>query len=64
MPKSDGFEGLKLIKEFDSKAKVIMVSAMAQKQLVLQALQLGALNFVIKPFQEEKVQETVNDILK
>ncbi|MFZ3102864.1 MAG: response regulator [Desulfitobacteriaceae bacterium] len=50
MPEMDGLTALKEIIAYDEKAKVIMCSALAQENLVQQALEAGALGFVIKPF--------------
>lgn len=63
MPNCDGIEGLKRIMEYDSKAKVIMCSAMGQQGMVIEAVQLGALDFIVKPFKPERVLSTVNKAL-
>lgn len=59
MPEMDGIEGVKKIHSLDSNAKIIMVSAMGQKTMVLEAMQSGAINFIVKPFDKDKVLETV-----
>lgn len=63
MPGVDGIEALKAIKAFDPKAKVIVVSAMGQKDFVLQALSAGAQDFIVKPFQSDRVTEAINRVL-
>lgn len=63
MPNCDGIEGLKRIMEYDAKAKVIMCSAMGQQGMVIEAVQLGALDFIVKPFKPERVLSTVNKAL-
>jgi len=63
MPNCDGIEGLKRIMEYDSKAKVIMCSAMGQQSMVIEAVQAGALDFIVKPFQPDRVLSTVNKAL-
>lgn len=55
MPVMDGLEALKHIRDFDKSAKVIMISAMGQESIVREAVISGALNFIIKPFNEETV---------
>lgn len=57
MPVMDGVEALKKIKEIDKDAKVIMLTAAGQKDRIMEALKLGALAFITKPFDE-------NDLLK
>lgn len=63
MPDMDGIDGLKAIKEFDSNAKVIMCSAMGQQTMVLDAVQNGAKDFIVKPFQATKVLESIQKLL-
>ena len=64
MPDCDGLQGLALIKEADPNAKVIMCSAMGQQAMVVEAIQKGAKDFIVKPFQAEKVLESVAKVLK
>lgn len=64
MPDVDGYEGLKLIKEFDSEAKVIMITSIGQKASVIKTLQDGAKGFIVKPFDEEQVIQSINKVLK
>lgn len=59
MPIMDGITAVKEIKQKDPAAKIIMVSAMGQKQMVVEALKSGALDFIIKPFQPERVIEAI-----
>ena len=59
MPEMDGLAALKGIKEVDSGAKVIMCSAMGQQAMVVEAIQLGAKDFIVKPFQADRVLEAV-----
>ena len=53
MPDMDGVEALAEIMKFDSKANVIMLSAMGQEEKIRDAVILGAKNFIVKPFKEE-----------
>jgi two-component system chemotaxis response regulator CheY len=55
MPVMDGLEALKQIKAFDKSAKVMIISATGQEIMVREAIILGALGFVVKPFDEEKI---------
>jgi two-component system chemotaxis response regulator CheY len=63
MPKMDGLAALKQILKFDPQAKVIMCSALGQQNLIAQALQLGAKDFIVKPFREERVIAAIKSIL-
>lgn len=62
MPDVNGLEGLKLIKEYDSKAKVTMVTAMGQESIVKDCIIQGAVGFIIKPFKEDVLIKTLNKI--
>ena len=59
MPEKDGLTALKEIMAFDPEAKVIMCSAMGQQAMVLDAIQSGARDFVVKPFKPERVIEAI-----
>ena len=62
MPKRSGIEALQDIMTEDPEARVIMVSALGQDSLVLDAVQSGARDFIVKPFKEEKVLEVVERV--
>ncbi len=64
MPVLDGIGGLKLIREQDPAAKVIMVTAAGQKEKMMEALKIGAMEFVNKPFEEEKILEAIAECMK
>jgi two-component system, chemotaxis family, chemotaxis protein CheY len=64
MPEMDGLEALAAIREIDPTATVLMVSAMGQQALIVAALEAGATDFLIKPFQPTKVLETVKKCLE
>ena len=64
MPEMDGVTALKKIKEIDPNAKVIMCSAMGQQSMVMDAIQAGAIDFIVKPFDNERVIESVNKATK
>jgi two-component system chemotaxis response regulator CheY len=63
MPELDGIETLKGLMEKDPKAKVIMCSAMGQQTMVIEAIQCGAKDFVVKPFQPDRIVEAINKVL-
>ena len=63
MPEMDGIQALKKIKEGDSNAKVIMCSAMGQQAMVIEAIQSGAKDFIVKPSQPERILEAVQKVL-
>ena len=62
MPKMDGITALKEIKKIDSQAVVVMCSAMGQQAMVIDAIQGGAIDFIIKPFQEDRVLESLHKL--
>ena len=62
MPEMDGLAALKGIKEHDPNAKVVMCSAMGQKNMVVEAIQAGAKDFIVKPFQAERVLEAMGKL--
>lgn len=59
MPEMDGIQALKKIKSMDGSAKVIMCSAMGQQAMVIESIQSGAKDFIVKPFQADRVLEAV-----
>ena len=63
MPVMSGLEALKAIKEYDTKANIVMVSAMGQEGVVRDAIILGAKSFIVKPFKEAHVLETLEKVL-
>ena len=63
MPEKDGIQSLKDIKAPDGGAKVIMCSAMGQQAMVIEAIQSGAKDFIVKPFQADRVIEAVKKVV-
>ena len=63
MPEMDGIQALKKIKESDPKAMVIMCSAMGQQAMVIESIQSGAKDFIVKPFQADRVLEAVKKVV-
>ncbi len=63
MPEMDGIQALKAIKAADSSAMVIMCSAMGQQAMVIESIQSGAKDFIVKPFQQDRVLEAVRKVV-
>ena len=63
MPEKDGIQALKEIKASDGGAKVIMCSAMGQQAMVIESIQAGAKDFIVKPFQADRVLEAVKKVV-
>ncbi len=63
MPEMDGIQALKEIKKADAGAKIIMCSAMGQQAMVIESIQAGAKDFIVKPFQAERVIEAVKKVV-
>jgi len=64
MPDMSGIDAVKEIIKTDPNAKIIMVSAMGHQTLVIEAIQAGAKDYVVKPFQPSRVLEAVQRVLK
>lgn len=62
MPVMDGIQTLEKIKEYDSGAKVVMVTAAGQKNKMLEAIKLGAAEFVTKPFETSQIISILESI--
>lgn len=62
MPEMDGVTALKEIKKIDGNAKVIMCSAMGQQSMVMDAIKSGALDFIVKPFDTDRVVKALQKI--
>ncbi len=63
MPIMDGLEALKQIKSYNNEAKIIMVTAAGQKTKMIEAIRLGAAEFLAKPYEAEQVIELINKVL-
>ncbi len=63
MPEMDGLTALKQIRGMDKGAKVIMLMALGQEAVVLDAIKSGARDFVVKPFEGERVLSAINKLL-
>ena len=63
MPNKTGIEALRDIKAANPGAKIVMCSAMGQESMVVEAIKLGALDFIVKPFKPDRILQTVAKIL-
>ena len=63
MPEMDGIEAVKEIKKINQSAAVIMCSAMGQQSMVIEAIQSGAKDFIVKPFQADRIIEAVRKVI-
>jgi len=62
MPEMDGIQALKEIRQFDSNSKVVMISALGQEAHVMEAVMSGAKGFIVKPFKEDYVIQTLSKL--
>lgn len=63
MPEMDGIVAVKALKKIDPNAKVVMCSAMGQQAMVIEAIQSGAKDFIIKPFDKDRVITAIKKVL-
>ncbi len=63
MPEMDGLAALKAIRAADPKARVVMLTALGQESVVLEAIKSGARDFIVKPFQPDRVLNAINRVL-
>ena len=63
MPEMDGLSALKEIRAADPNAKVIMLTALGQESIVLEAIKSGAKDFVVKPFERDRVIGAINKLI-
>ena len=64
MPEMDGIQALKEIKKINENAQIVMCSAMGQQAMVIESIQAGARDFIVKPFQADRVIEAVRKVLE
>ena len=64
MPDMDGLEALRRIKEIDKNAKVVMCTAMGQQAMVAKAVELGAQQFIVKPFQTDRLLAAIDSVMR
>ncbi len=63
MPEMDGINSVKAIRSFDPGANIIMCSAMGQQAMVMEAIQAGAKDFIVKPFQQDRILQAIGRVL-
>ncbi len=63
MPEMDGLNALRAIRELDPSARVAMLTAMGQQNIVIEAIKSGAKDFIVKPFEPERVLKSVHKLL-
>lgn len=63
MPEKNGIDALKEIKQQYPDAKIIMCSAMGQQKMVVEAIEAGAKDFIVKPFDDSRVIEAIDRVL-
>ena len=63
MPRMDGLTALREIVRFDPRARVVMCSALGQEALIAEAIQIGAKDFIVKPFQPSRVLKVAQSVL-
>lgn len=63
MPNMDGIEALKKIKEINAGAKILMCSAMGQEAMVVEAIKSGAMDFIVKPFQADRLLAAIARVM-
>lgn len=64
MPEMDGITALRKLRRIDREARVIMCSALGEQQMIVRAIQLGARDFVVKPFRPERVVSAITRVLE
>jgi two-component system chemotaxis response regulator CheY len=63
MPEMDGLTALKELRKLDPNAKVVMLTALGQESVVLEAVKSGAKDFIVKPFDRDRVMSAINKLL-
>ncbi|HZW03314.1 MAG TPA: response regulator [Anaerolineaceae bacterium] len=63
MPEMDGLTALKHIRGFDPKARVVMLTALGQESVVLEAIKSGARDFIVKPFERDRVMNAIHKLI-
>ena len=64
MPRRSGIDAVRAVMELDPGARIVMCSALGQETLVAEAMQAGAMDFIVKPFKPDSVLETLKRVLE
>ncbi len=64
MPRMDGLNALKAVKQIDPDARVIVCSALGQQRLIIDAIKMGAKDFIVKPFEPDRLTAAIQKALK
>ena len=64
MPRMDGLNSLKAIRQLDPKARVVVCSALGQQKLIIEAIRLGAKDFIVKPFEPDRLAAAIQKAMK
>lgn len=64
MPVMNGLDTIQAIMKLDQQAKIVVCSAMGQQKIVVEAIELGAKDFIVKPFDKDRVLDTMNNVLE
>ncbi len=64
MPNMNGLEAMRRIFQIDPKARIIMCSALGQQKLIVEAIQAGVRDFIVKPFKPERILSAIEKALK
>jgi two-component system chemotaxis response regulator CheY len=62
MPVMDGLEAIKAIQDIDPDAQIVVCSAMGQQKIVIQAIEMGAKDFIVKPFKKDRVMDSLKKL--
>lgn len=63
MPVMNGIDAIKAIMKIDPQANIVVCSAMGQQKIVVEAIELGARDFIVKPFDNQRVLDTISNVL-
>jgi len=64
MPEMDGIEALEKILSNDQNAKVIMITAIDQRESLMRAIRIGAADYIVKPFEKDRIQSSIKKVLR